>query len=1839
MLQWFTLLLATVVSATGVLFVKPSNDTPCPQLPCYTLEHYAQSWQLYLTSNTIVQFLPGEHVLEEDWGVLAVENVSNLTLIGSDSMVYNSSPLGIPTATSRVSCRRGKTMFSLYNVTELFIARLTFSECGQGFVTLYLHEVSNLVLESVTIQNSTGTGLIGNNLRKSLIRHSTFMFNQASSDCCGNILLLYDKCSETFTVNITSSWILFGHGTTKFGCVGGLSLQVKEFCYNVRVHIYNTTLKENMGGNMFVLLNGIANSIFTIADSYFEGGYTSNPGGGMLLITTSQHFQNNRVYINNTEFVGNYADFGGAIAVYPCTGNELYIYGSKFRNNAARGDGGHIAIYLFCKNMTITINNSLFEDGKATYGGGGGVALNGQHNALLCTPNGNHIYISNTRFAGNYAKLFGGAVSQVGCAFAELNIDQSKFYNNTDPTNGGHIDLQLLSLDNMLFIIINNSHFESGKAIELGGGISVSGSGCTSVNNNTHLSVHIMNSKVYQNVGGGMAVNFNHSCFASHAVYINNTEFVGNHALLGGAISIHPSTSTELHINGSNFHSNVAGNGGHISISLGYYRCVNITITINNSLFEDGNATDGCGGGIAVPWDCSDFQCTNGSRMYISNTQFVGNYANLFGGAVSLLGCIGIELYINKSKFYNNTATFGGHITLFLNSDHIQFIVLNSNHFESGKARLGGGISVLANESCTSVSSTIRKSVYIMNSKIYQHIAETGGGIGIQFDHNCFAFNVLVHNVSLSRNSASLGGSIGLLNNCTAGNSITISNTTVEFGNASDAGGGMIFVAMTSEVCSSSMINIKPTTFTIVDSIFQYNTAVELGGGGLSIAFNSTEYYCCNVEVSIMNVTFFNNKAGVLPVSVDETTGGGGNIQIHDNSGNNSVRIHSCLIEGGVAGIGGGILLSRYPASNPFHENSEFEGIFVSSTRFVCNQGAGASLQAQGGDPKTRLKLSTATIPNKLTITDTTLDGACTNSTNVVIIGFGFDYPFLPAGYNVVFINVSFRGYSTNLSSPLYSQQLSDFSLDDQFILKPTAKPHPGVLLSFVPNATFIDCELFESTADSALYAAGTNVIFGGNITFRDNIATRGGGLMLIENSVMYLTPNTHILFSHNHATYVGGAIYAQSVDAESNSRCFYQFDEVDQTNSDLNIQVNFKNNTAHFAGSALYGGSVDHCFFTPYETIRNISFDFIFKVLNTDEDPSAISSDPYRVCFCSESIPACNDQLWHMYTYPGALLHVQAVVVGQKDGIVPGVVRATPANTSAVLSDLQQSQATGKSCTTLNYTVFTLHTVETIIIVSETTPGRKTQELMMNVTLLPCPWGFNLTGAPPKCGCADELRNHNIDTCNITTQTIGRPPPLWIGYYHSDNNSEPPVEGVLVHDHCPFDYCKPEQLSIQLNDSDKQCAFNHSGILCGACQPGLSLALGTSRCLKCSNKYLMLLFAFAAAGLALVFLLTLTNMTVSEGTINGLIFYANIIHINRAIFFPNESSGVNKIILNILSTFISWINLDLGIETCFYNGMDMYTKAWLQFLFPIYIWTIVGVVIVSSHYSTTAAKLFRRHAVKVLATLFLLSFAKLQRTIITALSFTFLTYPDGTKTVWLYDSNIKYLHGKHIPLFIAALLALLFLLIPYTLVLFFIQCLAKLDCRIFFWVRKLKPLFDAYTGPYKDRYRFWTGFLLIVRTILFLIFTLGNPGLNLAAISVTSTCLAFSPAVYKKVWLTLLEYSLLFNLSTVSVATFYCRYTQFSGNQAVVVYISVGTALVTFFGIMAYHLYQCTINSRAWKNISDQVTQRSSDRELVNIVAESSDEEEKEEPSHAEIRPLMLQFDENRVPVLVYDD
>ena len=141
-----------------------------------------------------------------------------------------------------------------------------------------------------------------------------------------------------------------------------------------------------------------------------------------------------------------------------------------------------------------------------------------------------------------------------------------------------------------------------------------------------------------------------------------------------------------------------------------------------------------------------------------------------------------------------------------------------------------------------------------------------------------------------------------------------------------------------------------------------------------------------------------------------------------------------------------------------------------------------------------------------------------------------------------------------------------------------------------------------------------------------------------------------------------------------------------------------------------------------------------------------------------------------------------------------------------------------------------------------------------------------------------------------------------------------------------------PLNFSFELG-SDSLCADNHAGTLCGGCKAGYSLIVGSSDCHKCSNVYQVLWIVFMAAGIVLVLAISLLNLTVTQGKINGLNFYANVIWAHQGILFPQGLDRADGIFVLVLF----WLNLDFGIPTCFIDGLTAIGKSWLQFLFPIY--------------------------------------------------------------------------------------------------------------------------------------------------------------------------------------------------------------------------------------------------------------------------------------------------------------
>ena len=1047
--------------------------------------------------------------------------------------------------------------------------------------------------------------------------------------------------------------------------------------------------------------------------------------------------------------------------------------------------------------------------------------------------------------------------------------------------------------------------------------------------------------------------------------------------------------------------------------------------------------------------------------------------------------------------------------------------------------------------------------------KIHSNITATGGALYIDTSH------LTLKGSYFQNNSAVCGGALGVwksiliitgntFHDNSANNIIAIDNYIIDEG----VGGvlstfysNLTLIGNTFQNNSANYYSgiagalfVWLSYITLTGNLFQRNSAYQ---GGTLIALNST--------LNLTGNTFQSNCA----------FGFGGALDLENSIGNltnNTFQTHSSL-------LGGALSISNSSLSltgNTFLHNSASQGgaliaFLNSSLNFTSNHFTDSSAQLLGGAILVAGN-SIARMYGKNIIQNNTAQyggGIATLDSQLEFTG-----------------NTIFTGNTASYGGGLYAHSTK------------------------ISGRATISSNL-ATEEGGGVYAAKSIFHFKGNITILNNSAMNGngGGLLLSGESKFYLQPDTHVYFLSNSAKSAGGGIkidernplsyciyqHAVTFDVGS-SDCFFQLLnqteqwkdktklEIETIIEELNIGIYFHNNSAVEAGGDLHGGSIDNCKLSNIETTHGRYYTglsgSVFDNIVDNESKPDISSDPLYICSCRDNLTDCSGSYFSEPVYPGGTLEVPIMARGQRNGTTAAVVQVV--NAPSIFQGSENVQNISNYCTTLRYTIHSISSQEIALYAEGPCPPTRMNVLKVVISILQCPPGFHLSHFQPICICAERLQQFT-NTCLIDHQTVLRvhDAGFWVGY---DNATE----GLILHPHCPFDYCTSEKVYLTVDDSDKQCNYGRSGLLCGRCSENLSLALGSSRCLQCSNSYLALLPAFLFAGIVLVFLLLVLRLTVAAGTINGLIFYSNIVEVNSAIFFQPKAT-------NILTVFIAWLNLDLGIETCFYNGLNAYIKTWLQFAFPLYVWALMGLIIIGSHFSGRIAKMFGSNPVAVLATLFLLSYAKLLRTAFAALSYTILEYPNQEQIVWLYDGNIEYLSGKHTPLLIAAIFCLIFLFLPYTMLLIFSQWLqaSKSKYKVFSWVNSpnFKPFLDAYHAPYANKHRYWIGAMLLLRFILLLISAfpfnaLRDPSINLLASASATTALLtlfaiLGNRVYKNWYLSLLEISFLLNFTVLAVATLYVHLSTGGGNQNAVTFTSVGIAFVTFLGIVIYHFVQ----------------------------------------------------------------
>ena len=633
--------------------------------------------------------------------------------------------------------------------------------------------------------------------------------------------------------------------------------------------------------------------------------------------------------------------------------------------------------------------------------------------------------------------------------------------------------------------------------------------------------------------------------------------------------------------------------------------------------------------------------------------------------------------------------------------------------------------------------------------------------------------------------------------------------------------------------------------------------------------------------------------------------------------------------------------------------------------------------------------------------------------------------------------------------------------------------------------------QFLSNSAQGAIQGQNGFLLLHGNITFTENRGVNGGAIILSNDVSLYLYKGCRVVFSRNAATGFGGAIYNDwgQKDTKHLQLCIIRF-IFTSVYQPSNFSITFTDNHAQQGGHTVYAtpiykcgscfinDNVTQCFYT-YE----LTTYFTITSLPEDINDTQTLSSPAHVHLCGCSDPKlCNVTSQYqgkVTTYPGGTVRLYVTSVDDGNSLSPGVVY-TQIDTSGIksqnitLGPRQEAQWIGTVCGTIEYQTYGPEMASFKLLLSNNPDN---SPAVIEVELLPCEPGFILSSTGViKCDCSMFFTSLGV-VCDTSDGTVTRNNKNnWIGVY---NNTLPALAST-----CPLDYCNCTRSTLSLGKPGDLCNRGRTGILCGHCHSNHHVIFGSSKCQVCTDMWLITLVMFAVLGvLRLVAALFFLNLTVTQGTLYGLIFYANIIQVNTSIFFSQS-------ILNPMKVIVSFVNLDLGLPLCFYDGMDDADKAGLQFVFPAYLLILTMTVIVLCHYclqrsptSSTSSCWYRfpiivgERAVGVLSTLIYLSYSKLLRTVIDVFTYSTVHLPTGDMYVWFYDGNVEYLHGKHTALFVVAMVTCALFLLPYTFALTFIPIIERYSehNRLFNYLHKkanqMRPMNDAHYAPYKGEW------------------------------------------------------------------------------------------------------------------------------------------------------------------------
>ncbi len=502
------------------------------------------------------------------------------------------------------------------------------------------------------------------------------------------------------------------------------------------------------------------------------------------------------VNISNVFIIGQRKSNSAMFILYS---SKVVIENSWFQEIHVKGDSDEDSAIVYARNSQIDIKASTFVSNSAFWSNIYGI--------------GSTISVVNSHFEGNQA-LQGGSLNVQygsllivsGCKFLSNMVHSKWDYSKHNKTNfalGGAI-----SATDYVKVYIATSYFIGNHAWQDGGAIKVDGPSTILTIDNCVFH----NNKALNKESNGGAIFSKENL----TIVIQGSEFLGNQALLGGAVSVQK--TAELVVNDCLFLSNIATDQNKEEYGEGDLH-ENIKRNIDNAPNTDAHKP-----ARKLPSDTDSIptkvQANGGAIVgmfnvsitilysYFSTNTAIGGYGGGYGGAVFTAS--NAEVYIEASTFLKNNAGKGG---AFVGSDGDTVIVKNSS-FENNFAIDKGGALFLQSIANVTVGSCLFENNYVENTKAKgSEVRKPSAGAISIYGNSKIQCMMQIANSKFISNSAinGLGGVLGLTDN------ITVQINGSVFNNNSAEEGAVI--------SSGRNINI-----TITDSKITNNTSNHLSG-------------------------------------------------------------------------------------------------------------------------------------------------------------------------------------------------------------------------------------------------------------------------------------------------------------------------------------------------------------------------------------------------------------------------------------------------------------------------------------------------------------------------------------------------------------------------------------------------------------------------------------------------------------------------------------------------------------------------------------------------------------------------------------------------------------------------------------------------------------------------------------------------------------------------------------------------------------------------------------------------------------------------------------------------